>query len=174
MDTTTYLIHIALIAIVIKQVHEHRVDLQSLLLPVALVGFAGWHYLTDVPTGGNDVLFDAILIAVGVGLGTVCGVFTQMRVGSDGSVLAKAGLIAAGAWCIGLATRLGIAVASDHGLGPSLAHFSATNHITGENAWTAAFVLMALVQVLVRLSIIQGRRVLLERRAASEGSLVAA
>jgi hypothetical protein len=174
MDTTTYLINIALIALVIRQVRERRLDLQSLVLPIVLVGFAARHYLTDVPTAGNDVAFDVILAGAGVALGTICGVFTHMRLDDEGFVLARAGVIAAGAWIVGIGTRMGVEIASDHGLGPAITRFSVDHHLTSAGAWTTAFVLMALCEVTVRLTIIQLRRVQMERTARSHTKLVAA
>ena len=50
--------------------------------------------------------------------------------------------------------------AATHGAGPAIGRFSVASHITGEAAWVAALVMMALADVLTRLVIIylRGRR----------------
>ena len=56
-------------------------------------------------------------------------------------------------------TKLAAAVRAS-GTSPAIAAFSIAHHITGEAAWTAALVLMALADVLTRLAVVfpRGRR----------------
>jgi hypothetical protein len=44
------------------------------------------------------------------------------------------------------------AYGADHWFGPAVGRFSMTHAITGAGAWTAAFVLMALCMVVVRVA----------------------
>jgi hypothetical protein len=50
--------------------------------------------------------------------------------------------------------RLAFAVAAGNGAGPAIARFSIAHHITGSAAWVAAIVMMALADVLTRLTVI--------------------
>jgi hypothetical protein len=55
---------------------------------------------------------------------------------------------------------------SDHGGAPHIASFSVAHQITGASAWVAALVIMALAEVLARLSILRLRA----RQLPSTGS----
>jgi hypothetical protein len=77
-------------------------------------------------------------------------------------------------WVGGVGARLAFAVAASNGAGPAIARFSVAHHITGSAAWVAALVMMALADVLTRLSVIylRGRR-LAETSAASAATIPA-
>lgn len=150
MNSTGYLISIVLVLLVVRQVRESRLGLTSLVLPVVLVGATAAYYLRTVPTAGNDVAFDLVLGAIGVCLGTFCGLATHLRRGQDGVVLAKAGLLAAGLWVVGIGARMAFALWSSHGGGQAIARFSVAHSITSGSAWVAAIVIMALAEVLAR------------------------
>jgi hypothetical protein len=132
-------------------------DLTSLLLPVGLVALAAQHFLHGIPTGGGDAGLIAVGIAAGAALGTGAAQATKLRVGADGVALARATGLAAALWVAGMGFRMLFAYASQHGFGPSIADFSATLHITGGAAWTAALVVMAFAEVLSRLFVLQLR-----------------
>jgi hypothetical protein len=55
---------------------------------------------------------------------------------------------------------MAFAVAATNGAGPAIARFSMAHQITGEGAWVAALIMMALADVLTRLAVIyvRGRR----------------
>jgi hypothetical protein len=60
---------------------------------------------------------------------------------------------------------------SDHGGAPHIASFSVAHQITGASAWVAALVIMALAEVLARLSILRLRaRLLPSTGSAGTGS----
>ena len=157
MSTTDYLLNAVLVLLVVRQMREKRLDLMSLLLPVGMVALAAEHFLHTIPTGGNDVALVATGIAAGAALGTGAAYATKLRPGGDGVALARATVTAAVLWVAGMGFRMVFAYAATHGLGPSLAHFSAVHGITGGGAWTAALVLMALAEVLSRLLVLQVR-----------------
>jgi hypothetical protein len=73
-----------------------------------------------------------------------------------GAALARATGLAARLWVAGMGFRTAFAYASQHGLGPSIGHFSAA-HAISPDAWTAALVLMAFAEVLGRLAVLQAR-----------------
>lgn len=151
MTTTDYLINGLLVLVVLRQLHERRLDLHSFLVPLALVGYVAHKYLHTIPTAGNDLVLIGALTTAGAVLGALAGRFTHLRAGADGVALARAGWAAATLWVAGIGSRIAFSFLSDHGAHHAIAHFSAVNHITGAQAWTAAFVLMALAEVSARL-----------------------
>jgi hypothetical protein len=157
MTTTDYIINAILVLLVVRQIRERRLDLQSLLLPVVLVGLAARQYLHSVPTAGNDLVLVGALGGVGATLGILCALSTHVRLGADGVALARAGWVAAALWIGGIGSRMAFAYAAAHGAGPAIGRFSVVHHITGGAAWTAALVLMALAEVVARLVTLQAR-----------------
>ncbi len=166
MNTTDYLINAILVLLVIRQIRGRLQDLTSLLLPVVLVGAAGFYYLRSVPTAGDDLTLELVLAGSGAALGVLCGVATHLW-RADGGVYSKAGPVAAGLWIVGMATRMGFAFATSHGAAGSVAAFSRAHRITSSQAWVAAFVLMALAEVLARLVVIRYRAHRLNSAAVS-------
>jgi len=161
VNATGYIINSILVLLVLRQIRETRLDLVSLVLPVVLVGAAAAYYLHSVPTAGHDVLLDVTLGSVGLVLGALCALATRLRRGPDGAALAKAGVIAAVLWVAGIGARMAFSLWSDHGGAPHIASFSIAHQITGASAWVAALVIMALAEVLARLSILRLRARLL-------------
>src|SRR5580704_16279578 len=94
MSATNYIIDIALIAIVLRQLVPRQLTARSVLLPVVLVALAGLNYLKGFPTAGNDLPLILILIAIGAVLGVVSGTTTRLW-NQQGAVWAKAGIVAA-------------------------------------------------------------------------------
>jgi hypothetical protein len=164
MTTTDYLINIALIGIVVIQLRTRRMDLRSLLLPVVLVILAASYYLKGVPTSGNDVLLDVVTGGVGLALGAACALTTSVWRGSDGYAYTKAGAAAAALWVLGVGFRFGFEEYSEHGGAGAIARFSVSHSITSANAWTAALVIMALSEVVVRLVVLRLRGSQIGRR----------
>lgn len=155
MSTTDYLISAALVLLVIPQMRGMRVNLRSLLMPLVAVGGAAAYYLKSVPTAGHDIALDLALGAVGLALGVLCGLATRVFRDGEGLVVAKAGVAAGLLWIVGMAARTGFAYEADHSGAHAVETFSRTNEITSSDAWTAALVLMALVQVIARLVIVR-------------------
>ena len=161
MTFTDYLLDSILVLLVVRQIRETRLDLRAVLLPIGIAVIVGGSYLRGIPTAGDDLLLVALLTGVGVTLGLISALSTRVR--SDGGryPLVKAGWIAAGAWVAGMGSRFAFAVWASHGGAETLGRFGASHHITSGDAWTAALVLMALGEVLVRtlVLIVRGRRV---------------
>ncbi|MEU3063730.1 hypothetical protein [Streptomyces subrutilus] len=153
MTTTEWLIDLALILIVFRQLREGPLGPKSYLIPLGIVSFVGYEYLDTVPTGGNDLVLIATLMAVGAVLGVAGGVFTRIRV-AGGQVLIKAGLVSAALWVVGMGARLGFQQWVQHGGADDVARFSLDHRITGAQAWVAALLLMALTEVVTRLATI--------------------
>jgi hypothetical protein len=157
MNATGYVINAILVLLVLRQIRESRLDLISLVLPVALVAGAAAYYLRAVPTAGNDIALDLTLAATGAALGIGCAMATRMRRGGDGVALARAGGVAAVLWVAGIGSRMAFAFFSGHGAGPAIARFSAVHSITSADAWVAALVIMALTEVTARLVVLRLR-----------------
>jgi hypothetical protein len=157
VNATGYIINAILVLLVLRQIRESRLDLISLVLPVVLVAGAAAYYLRAVPGAGNDVALDITLAAAGAILGIACALATRLRRGGDGVALARAGMVAAVLWIVGIGSRMAFAFSSDHGAGPAIARFSVAHSITGADAWTAALVIMALAEVTARLVVLRLR-----------------
>jgi hypothetical protein len=157
MTTTDYLINFGLVALVILQIRGSRLDLKTAIRPVILVAAAALYYLQGLPTSGNDVLLDLVLGGVGLFLGVACGLTTRVWRANDGHAYAKAGGIAAALWVIGLGSRLAFEEFWTHGGTHAIVNFSIAHDITGQSAWVAALVVMALAEVISRLVVIRLR-----------------
>jgi hypothetical protein len=161
MNTVSmYVVNAALILLVIVQIREHPLDLRWLARPVVAVAAAAVLFLHSVPTSGNDLALELICVAVGAAMGAVGGWATRLRRGPDGRPLGRAGWLAAALWITGVGARLAFAVAATNGAGPAIIRFSMAHQITGQAAWVAALIMMALADVLIRLAVIyvRGRR----------------
>ncbi len=157
MTFSDYLIDISLIAIVLFQVRGRKLTTKALLLPVAIVAYVAVKYLKTVPTSGNDLYIVVGCALIGATLGGLAGHFTRVRPGADGIPIAKAGLVAAGLWILGTGCRLAFQLYATHGGGAAIERFSAAHAITAATAWTAALILMALSEALVRTGVLAWR-----------------
>jgi hypothetical protein len=170
MTITDWIIDIALVLIVFRQLREERLTARTILLPVALMSWAGFTYLHSIPTGGNDLVLIGLLTAVGVVFGVVGGLLTRVRYGS-GNVYIKATVSAAALWVVSMGFRMGFAVWSSYGSGVShISSFSAAHDITSGQAWVTALILMAFGEVVVRLGTILIRGQLASARGAQTAS----
>jgi hypothetical protein len=164
MTTTDWIIDIALVLIVFRQLREERLTARTILLPLALMSWAGFTYLRSVPTAGNDLLLIGLLTAVGIIFGLFGGLLTRVR-SAAGNVYIKATASAAALWVISMGFRMAFAVWSSYGSGTShIASFSAAHDITSGQAWVTALIFMAFGEVIVRLGTIILRGQLLTSR----------
>lgn len=162
MTTTDWILDIALLLLVLRQVRVTRIDRRFWLLPTAIVTWVAHSYLHGLPTAGNDLVLIVTFVLIGTALGIGGGLAT--RVWSDGhGVLVKAGGLAAVLWVLGMGSRMVFSVWSSHGGGPHIAAFSAAHDITSGQAWVTAFVLMAFAEVGTRLATIMIRARLVAR-----------
>ncbi|WP_345963087.1 hypothetical protein ABDE16_20425 [Streptomyces sp. BRB040] len=156
MTTTEWITDIALVLIVFRQLREGRLDRRTFLIPLGIVAVVAYSYLDSVPTAGNDLVLIAALTAVGAALGIAGGVFTRIRP-LDGHLMIKAGAVSAVLWVLGMGARMGFQVWVEHGGADDVARFSIDHHITSDQAWVAAFVLMAVTEVVTRVATIYVR-----------------
>jgi hypothetical protein len=174
MSFSDYLLDSLLVLIVFRQLRESRFDLKALLLPLGIAAIVCKSYLTSVPTAGNDLLLIVGFTVIGVVLGLVSGLATQVRADGGRYALVKAGWVGAGVWVLGMGSRFGFAVWASHGGAVTLGRFSAHHGITSGSAWTAALVLMAMGEVIVRTGTLwlRSQRALAEARTAKAPALV--
>uniref|UniRef100_A0AAU2UYX1 Integral membrane protein n=1 Tax=Streptomyces sp. NBC_00003 TaxID=2903608 RepID=A0AAU2UYX1_9ACTN len=160
MTMTDWITDIALVLVVFRQLREGRLDLKSFLIPLGIVAFVAHTYLDSIPTAGSDLVLVGALMAAGAALGIAGGVYTRIRVAGE-HLLIKAGAVSAILWVLGMGARMGFQVWVEHGGSDDVARFSVAHHITTDQAWVAAFVLMALTEVVTRLATIflRGRMV---------------
>lgn len=150
MTTTEWITDIALILVVFRQLREGRLDRKSFLIPLGIVAVVAYSYLDSIPTAGNDLVLVAALTGVGAVLGVAGGVYTRIRT-LNGHLMIKAGAVSAILWVLGMGARMGFQLWVEHGGGADdVARFSLAHHITSDEAWVAAFVLMAVTEVVTR------------------------
>jgi len=165
MTFSDYLIDLTLIGLVLLQVKGRRLTTRALVLPLGIVAYVADQYLHGVPTGHNDLFLIVGFALIGATLGALAGKFTSVTRASDGSIMAKAGFAAAALWILGTGGRLAFQVYASHGGGPSIMHFSASHGITSAEAWTAALILMALSEVVMRTAVLALRTYTLHQDA---------
>ncbi|MFD7924071.1 hypothetical protein ACFV3R_33310 [Streptomyces sp. NPDC059740] len=154
MTATEWITDTALLLVVFRQLREGRLDLRTFLIPLGIVAFVAHTYLDSVPTAGNDLVLVGAFVGVGAVLGVAGGAYTRIRT-LGGHLLIKAGAVSATLWVLGMGARMGFQLWVEHGGGADdVARFSLAHHITGDQAWVAAFVLMALTEVVTRLATI--------------------
>jgi hypothetical protein len=156
MTTSEYLLNAAFVLLVLRQARERELDRRSVIVPLMLMLFVGSQYLHALPTAGNDLVFIVLLAIVGLTLGVLGGFATQVRAGERGVALARVGWIAGGLLVLGIGARMAFAFAVGHGFEDAVRSFSIAHQI-GAEAWPAALVLMALVEVGSRIAVVQVR-----------------
>lgn len=167
MNVLDYILDAVLIATIFLQFRGRRLTPRSLILPIAIVVYFLFAYLKGVPTAGNDVYLIAGGVALGLIFGGGAGVFTRVYPGEKG-VYAKAGLLAATFWTVGVVLRTAFSLyASDGGASADRAIGNVMHswNITSSNAIVACLLLMVLVEVGSRQLIIGARYLKLRNQA---------
>jgi hypothetical protein len=138
MSTSQWLLNLALLAWVLtRNLGTRRVTRATFLVPLVVVAAAGAWFLRDLPTAGHDVGLELAGIAAGLVLGSLAAALTRMH-RRQGHLVVSAGTAFAAVWVATIGGRMVFAQWATHGG-------------TGADAWTAAFVLMALTMVATRL-----------------------
>ncbi|HET7762630.1 MAG TPA: hypothetical protein VF140_05920 [Phycicoccus sp.] len=153
MTTGQYLLNLALLAwILSSNLGTRTLTRRRVTVPLFVVAAAGWFYLKDAPTLGNDGVLELAGLAAGLALGVVAALAVRVR-RQDGRVLATAGTAFAALWVAVIGGRVLFAYGAEHWFPRAIGEFSRDHLITGADAWTAAFVIMALAMVLSRLAV---------------------
>src|SRR3954471_23712655 len=152
MTTTQYLLNAGLLAFVLwANLGARTVSRARFTLPLLLVAVAAGVFLRDVPTAGNDVELELDGVAAGAVLGLVAAALVRVE-RSQGRLVMRAGAAYAALWIAVIGGRCVFAYGADHWFPRAIGEFSMTHSITGADAWTAAFILMALAMVVVRVA----------------------
>jgi hypothetical protein len=153
MSTTQYLLNAGLLAFVLwANLGTRAVSRSRSTLPLLLVGVAAAVFLRDVPTAGNDLGLELAGVAAGAVLGLVAAALVRVDRDLTGRPVVHAGAAYAALWTAVIGGRCLFAYGADHWFPRTIGEFSMTHRITGADAWTAAFILMALAMVVVRVA----------------------
>jgi hypothetical protein len=150
MSTSTYLIDSALVLLVLLQIKERTLTNRQLIRPLVILAIAVATYLNGIPTQGNDLVLAGVLAVVGGVIGIASGLTVIMHRHTDGSTSFRSGWVSGFFWVLGMGSRFGFAYWASHGGIGSIASFSASHHITGNEAWTVALLAMAIFEVVGR------------------------
>jgi hypothetical protein len=159
MNAFDYTLDVVLLATIFIQFRGRRLTPRNLALPVAIVGYFLFAYLKGVPTAGNDLLLIGGGVLLGLAFGVGAGAFTSVYHGENG-VYAKAGMLAATFWAVGVVFRTAFSLyASDGGESAdrTIGRVMHSWDITGSNAIVACLLLMVLVEVCARQVIVGAR-----------------
>ena len=165
MTTSQYLLNAGLLAYILaSNLGAHAVTRRRMTLPLVLVAVAAAVFLRSIPTLGNDLVLELIAVAAGVGLGVLAGLLVRVR-NDGGRLFTSAGTPYAALWVFVIGGRVLFAYGADHWYARAIAEFSMRHQITGADAWTCAFVLMALSMVLARVAVTAARSGLVQRHS---------
>jgi hypothetical protein len=164
MTRTDWILDIALILVVLRQIRWSRIDPIFLLVPIGITSYVAYMYLDPIPTGGNDLLLISAFAVLGIVLGVAGGLTTHVRV-RQGRAFVRAGVTAASLWVLGMGARLAFAVWSEHSGGPTIVRFSERHDITSMQAWVSGLILMVLCEVSTRIGTILVRAAAAKRQA---------
>jgi hypothetical protein len=150
MSTTQWILSIALLVWALaRNLGTREVGLGTFALPLAIVVAAASYFLFPLPTGGNDLDLVLAFGAVGVLFGLAASTVTRLH-RRDGKLVATAGTAFAVLWLVMIGGRVVFAQWATGAGARTVGMFSRDHAITGADAWTVAFVVMALCMVLAR------------------------
>ena len=165
MSTSQYLLNLGLLAYILwANLGTRPITRTRLTLPLVIVAGVAVGFLSHVPTVGNDVTLEVVLALAGAVLGVVAGLLVRVEPTTSGTQVMRAGAAYAALWVAVIGGRMLFAYGADHWYPRQIAQFSITHRITGADAWTAAFVLMALAMVLTRVAVTALRTAQVTRR----------
>jgi len=153
MSTTQYLLNAGLLAFVLwANLGTKSVSRRRFTLPLLLVAVAATVFLRDVPTAGHDIDLELVGVATGAVLGLVAAALVRVDRDARGRLVMRAGAAYAVLWLAVIGGRCAFAYGAGHWFPRAIGEFSLTHQITGGDAWTAAFILMSLAMVVVRVA----------------------
>ena len=150
MSTTQWILSLALLAwALLRNLGTREVTRGTFLLPLVIVGAAASYFLFPLPTEGNDLDLVVAFGFVGALFGLAAAAVTKLH-HLDGRLVATAGAGFAALWLVMIGGRVAFAEWANGAGARTVGMFSSDHAITGADAWTAAFVVMALAMVLAR------------------------
>lgn len=158
MSASQYLINLGILALVLATgLGTRRLTARRILLPVVIAGGFGVAYLTGMPTAGNDLPLELAGLAAGVLLGLAAALCVKVHRDGAGHLFTTAGLGYILIWGAALLGRCAFAYGAENWFPAAIRDFSISYQITGADAWTCAFVLMALSMVVTRVLVTVAR-----------------
>ena len=150
MSTTQWILSLALLTwALLRNLGTREVTRGTFLLPLVIVAAAASYFLFPLPTAGNDLDLVIAFGLLGVLFGLAAAAVTQLH-HRDGRLVATAGAGYAALWLVMIGGRIAFAQWANGAGARTVGMFSRDHAITGADAWTAAFVVMALGMVLAR------------------------
>jgi len=159
MTTTDWIISLGILAFTLLTVLGTReINKMTFVRLFLIVGGSAFYFLSDLPTAGHDVPLELSGVALGVIFGVLASGASQVF-RQDNKVMVKSGWLYAAVWVAALGLRVAFAELATYSpaMQTWLVQFSIHNQISGPEAWRAAFVLMALVMVVTRITLVAVR-----------------
>jgi hypothetical protein len=157
------ILNLAILGLVLRTgLGTHRLTARRTTLPLLVAIACGFFFLRGSPTAGHDVGFAAVGAAAGLVLGVIAGLLVRTW-REDGRVMTGASTAYAALWIVVIGGRIAFAYGADHVFAPEVARFSRTHQITGSDAWTTMFVLMALSMIAARIIVTLVRAAVISR-----------
>ncbi len=158
MSTAELLLNLAVLTLVLhRNVGTHAVGPRRFVLPTVIIVVVAVVFLRNVPGTGNDPAFIVLGGLVGVVLGALAGSIPRIWRESDGVVSARAGVGFAALWIIVIGGRIAFAYGATYVFPGAVASWSRAHQISGSDAFTAMFVVMALAMVATMTVVISAR-----------------
>lgn len=167
MTASQYLLNVALLGFVLySNLGTHTFNLRrAVLRPILLAAGIGATFLSTVPSAGNDQGLEAVGLLAGVALGVASALLVRVHRTKAG-VVTSAGTGFAVLWVAAIGGRVLFAYGADHWFSQGISSFSRAHSITSADAWTAAFVLMALAMVITRVLVTAAQATVVQARTA--------
>ena len=168
MNTIQIIIFAGLAAFIIAtQIGRHTITPRRFITPILAVVGVSFIYLKGVPTVGGDLPFDLICSLIGIAFGLLAASLVRVeRDGQSGRLVTQAGIAYATVWAVVFGGRIAFGWAASNVWQQGVARFSMAHAITGEAAWPAAFVLMAIAMVATRTAVLAVRALWASRVAS--------
>jgi hypothetical protein len=155
MTTSQLLLNLGILALVLAtNLGVRPIVRQRFTRPILFMGIAAAAYLTNVPTQGNDLGFELLGAAAGLGLGVFAATLGTVETDGQGRLVTRAGAAFAAVWIAVVGGRIAFAYGSDHVFSNAIVTFSRAHDITSSDAWVVMFVLMAFGMVIGRLVVL--------------------
>jgi hypothetical protein len=136
-----------LIFVLYRNLGHHIVNRQRFTIPIVIIAAVGVLFLRNIPTVQNDLGFEAIGLAAGLILGVIAGFLLRVTRTDTGQVMTQGGTWFALLWIFVIGARVAFSEGATHVFGHQVTDFSITNGISGSDAFTVMFVLMALAMI---------------------------
>ena len=153
MSATQWTLNCSLLVwVLMRNLGTKPVSRATYAAPLLVVGLAAAIFLRHVPTTGHDAQLELVGTGAGAALGVLATALTHIRRSTSTQVTITAGTAFAALWVLVIGGRVAFAEWATHTGSRTIGEFSMRHQITGADAWTATFVLMALAMFLARVA----------------------